>query len=431
MGDIDTRDQIEMWAVGKHTARTMTNFMSTAGKTKKKKKFLPIGDPMSGVPRGPVRSTPAPAPVPAPAPLTLNAPSGGWTTVGGTPRGGGSPSRGGGSPRGGGRGTPRGGGSPSRGGGTPRGGGGRNTALAPFDVVSFKRTVLKDVKNETRDRFGRLYEMFLANEISNTGRWVRYRNFTSSVYVKDLVTYLDWVSVDSRDFIDVNKIDKYKDGVALYLQSYGAHYRTMETNFNNNNRPWANVEKNLPNSRYVFKLASLQRDVNSGHLSGPRLWPYYLSSKIYDPANCEVLQRDFGMLCLNTELEIDLAGHTWMTEETHHLHFGEIKSSTSKRGTKKGIAQLIRLGYGAMWTMSHVNKGKKIHVEATLFANDDDENDYSYVSEFSDRELTSHAKNIISLLKDKPSNATFKLSYQITKGNTIDDRNDYGLILSI
>lgn len=440
MDDDEMREQIEMWAASRHTARNMKKFMTTAAKSNKKgKRAIALGDPNADLPRGPSggansnqwsrgaplqrnNTTPTPAPSPRPAPSPTPSPA-----RPALPKSSTAPSAPGGWGGGGGAAVRR-----------PPTQNQQQAMTTPptagaFNPNQFRLELRDDVKKQTSETFGKLYEMFLANEISNSKRWQRYRYFTSSIYVRNLSSYVDWVKLNGTTTqIDTTKIEDYRNRTVLYLQSYNNRYRQMlQTYESTRGQGWNKSEKNLPSLRVSTRLVRDQARIANNELRDSDVWPFFLSSKIYEPLNSEVLNRDFGMLSLNTELEIDLAGHTWMDGDTHHLHFGEIKSSTKVRGNRKGIAQLIRLGYGAMWTMHYMGLGKKIHVEATLFANDDSENDYNYVSEFSITGLAATASSIVAQLKNKPPNATFKITFQLTRGNTIDDRYDYGIITTI
>ena len=311
--------------------------------------------------------------------------------------------------------------------------------LPPATLSEREKTELvTEISNYTvaqmNERFGRLYEMFLANEISSSGRWERYRHFTSSIYVGDLISFERWVAYDQTYHVRLLDLRGYQDKTILFLKEYKSVYAALREKFIGKENE---LSKKHPISlTYLNRINKLLEFVQTTTKANANMWSTYLSAMVFNPKNTEPLLKEFNTIGLITDLEIDMAGHTTMSVggTKYRLHFGEIKSSASKKGTVKGIMQLMRLGYCAMWTLDAMRKNivaKEFIVEGTLFLNDDSQGEYNYKSPFSLDYMRAVAGRIKQLFNEPPPGMKLRISCQLVRNNVINDMRDYYIVIDI
>lgn len=325
------------------------------------------------------------------------------------------------------------------------------------EIDNFRREMNSIVKSEVGFRFGQLYEMFLAYQINKDKKFERYRNFTDSKRITGLESAVKWVSpVEGIDMGDVFKKMRSKfsyTNAVNYVSFVKNHYENMMGEYSGRKdfESYTKSKKGPPNPKTLSFLRNRERAFKSNRpdLTEDQQWLLHCLSEVIDINDFEKNKFLYlnGWNANATEMEVDLTGHTWVkgNEETgwrsrvtHNLHFGEIKSSVN--GYKYGIIQLIRLALVAFKTMELLEPNNNYNIEATLFINSGGDDVYK-LNVF---DMSQFALKVMRNLKIErqgrdevypfPSTGSFKLSYQLIDGLSMDSRmgdNGYGVIMNL
>jgi len=268
-----------------------------------------------------------------------------------------------------------------------------------------------DDVNTLERKFGHMYEMFFAHVVIETkDKKSKYAKFTATKVIDSFTTYKEWLTPRIETQFNLDEVIDRK-ATEDWCKKIADFMKKVQGKINISPQFIRNIEE-------VKEISYKTND---------DMWPMYLSSIMYkkEESNLNDLVSSHNIYPINFQLEIDLGGHCWIdnTSNSFNLNFGEIKSGSSITGINKGICQILRLGYIAIWMISMLYPTHKPIVNGTLFIYSNIDDVYPFkMDDKHKKDFNNKITNVVKNFNAPAKSGTFTLTIQITHGIDVSDR---------